>query len=148
MVHALERILLALWVGGLWTVGYLVAPVLFASLDDRALAGTLAGTLFTWMNHLGLGIGGVLLLLNRLRARPGIDWRAFGLVLMLVLILANQYGLSPMMADLRAQGLAEGSATAARFARLHGVSAFLYLLNGLIGLALVAVDVRRPSAES
>ncbi|NOX26610.1 MAG: DUF4149 domain-containing protein, partial [Gammaproteobacteria bacterium] len=39
-----ERILLTLWVGGTWTVGYIVAPVLFKFLEaDRQLAGALAG---------------------------------------------------------------------------------------------------------
>ena len=46
MVHpylqAVERTLLTFWIGGLWTTGFVVAPLLFAELDDRVLAGTLA----------------------------------------------------------------------------------------------------------
>ena len=38
-----ERFLLTLWVGGLWIIGYLVTPVLFKTLDNRQLAGELAG---------------------------------------------------------------------------------------------------------
>jgi hypothetical protein len=30
---------ISLWVGGLWAVGYLAAPILFFSLDNRMLAG-------------------------------------------------------------------------------------------------------------
>ena len=41
-----ERVLLTLWVGGLWAIGYMVAPALFATLEDRALAGNLAGLMF------------------------------------------------------------------------------------------------------
>ena len=44
LIPSLERILLTLWVGSLWVVGFVVAPVLFAELDDRALAGSTAGS--------------------------------------------------------------------------------------------------------
>ncbi|MGB5473694.1 MAG: DUF4149 domain-containing protein, partial [Gammaproteobacteria bacterium] len=53
----LERVLLTLWVGSLWVTGFMVAPVLFARLDDRALAGTLAGELFGLVAWLGLACG-------------------------------------------------------------------------------------------
>ena len=33
-----QRILLTAWVGGLWAIGYIAAPTLFATLDDRAMA--------------------------------------------------------------------------------------------------------------
>ncbi|HEX7634207.1 MAG TPA: DUF4149 domain-containing protein, partial [Noviherbaspirillum sp.] len=47
MFSARARLLIAtLWVGSLWTVGYLVAPTLFATLSDRALAGMIAGSIF------------------------------------------------------------------------------------------------------
>lgn len=140
----LERVLLALWIGATWGIGYLAAPVLFATLDDRQLAGTLAGRMFDWMNYLGLVTGSLLLLSNRWRCRVGIDRRAVTLMLMLVIILANQYLLAPWIAELRATGLPEGSEVAARFARLHGVASFLYLINSLLGAGLVAFGIHRP----
>ena len=57
---ASERILLTLWVGGMWTIGYLVAPVLFGTLNDRQLAGDLAGFLFKIIGIIGL-VSGVIL---------------------------------------------------------------------------------------
>ena len=36
----------ALWLGSLVTIGYLVAPVLFATLSDTQVAGMIAGKLF------------------------------------------------------------------------------------------------------
>ena len=54
LIPALERILLTLWVGSLWVVGFVVAPLLFAELHDRALAGSTAGTLFTVTSYIGL----------------------------------------------------------------------------------------------
>ena len=115
-----ERILLTLWVGGLWTVGYMVAPALFASLDDRALAGTLAGVMFDIVAWVGLGCGVLLLLFNQL-ANPGrrFNWRALVLLAMLVLIVAGKFWLAPMIAKLRTQGLVDS----VEFARLHGAAA-------------------------
>lgn len=143
-ILAIERVLLALWVGGMWAIGYLAAPVLFATLDDRQLAGLLAGEMFEWMNTVGLVIGPLLLISNRIRCRVGIDRRAVALVLMLVIILLNQYGISPMMAEMKAGGLPAGSDEAAQFARLHGIASFFYLINSLLGIGLVVFGIHKP----
>ena len=134
-----ERILLTLWVGVLWGVGYLAVPVLFAELDDRMLAGRLAGEMFHLVSYIGLGAGALLLLAQLLRGggRPG--WRGWSLAAMVVLVGIGEFVLQPMMAELKAGGLAEGSGQASEFAMLHGISSTLYLIVSLAGLALVAV---------
>ncbi len=136
-----ERILLTLWVGALWAIGYLAVPTLFALLDDRVLAGMLAGRMFTLVSFLGLVCGTLLLLGTGLRQ----GWlvlrsvRAWLLLVMLLLVVAGEFGLQPLMAQLKAQGLAEGSAQAAQFARLHGIASIIYLFNSLCGLLLVGL---------
>lgn len=133
-VSAGERILLTLWVGGLWSVGYMVAPALFATLDDRALAGSLAGVMFQLIAYVGLVCGVLLLLFNQWRhAEDRVNWRALVLLLMLALVVIGEFVLGPMIAGLREQGLADSS----RFARLHGVAATGYLITSLLGLVLV-----------
>lgn len=128
-----ERVLLALWVGTLWAIGFIAAPVLFTVLDDRALAGTLAGEMFRAIAWLGLICGSLLMLFHRLGpARPA--WRLWVLAGMLLVILVDRLWLAPVIAGMRAEGLA-GSV---EFARLHGVASSLYLVNCLAGLALVA----------
>lgn len=136
-----ERLLLTLWVGALWAIGYLAVPTLFALLDDRILAGMLAGRMFTLVSFLGLFCGGVLLLGSILRQGQSAlrTMRVWLLVAMLLLAAVGEFGLQPMMAQLKAQGLAEGSAQAAQFARLHGVASVLYLINSLCGLLLVGL---------
>jgi hypothetical protein len=129
-----ERILLTLWIGGQWAIGYMVAPALFASLDDRSLAGTLAGQLFTLIAYVGFACGGFLLLFNQLRnPLRRLNWRALVLAAMLLLIAAGQFLLAPMIADMRAQGLSDSDA----FGRLHGFASLVYLLTSLLGLVLV-----------
>ncbi len=143
-ILALERVLLSLWVGALWAIGYLAAPVLFSVLDDRTLAGNLAGEMFHWLNYIGLVIGTLLLISNRVRCDVGIDRRAVALILMLSIILLSEFGISPMMADMKAGGLPEGSEDAAKFARLHGIASFFYLVNSLIGIGLIVFGIHRP----
>jgi uncharacterized membrane protein len=137
-----ERILLTLWVGGMWAIGYIVAPTLFVSLEDNALAGTLAGRLFELMSWIGLVCGVFLLIGNQLRySDRRVNWRAGVLLAMLTLILIGQLLLAPRIAELRLSELADST----RFARLHGVSQLTYLITSLLGLALVIAppDPRR-----
>ncbi len=129
-----ERILLTLWVGGLWAIGYMVAPALFANLEDRALAGTLAGVMFNIIAWAGLACGGLLLLFNQLRnPEKRINLRAVILILMLVLVSVGQFVLAPQVAAMRTEGLAGSEA----FATLHGVAAVAYLFTSVLGLVLV-----------
>ena len=143
LLPAAERVLLTAWVGGLWAIGYIAAPTLFAILDDRKLAGQLAGQMFHIINWLGI-VSAVLLLLIVLK-RYGRVWQLWVLLAMLVFILSNEFVLQPMMADLKAQGLMEGSEAKSRFGLLHGVSSTAYLLVSIMGLVLVALGLRRPA---
>jgi hypothetical protein len=129
-----ERILLTLWVGSLWAIGYIAAPSLFARLEDRALAGTLAAAMFELVAYIGMVCAVLLLLSNQVR-NPGrrLNWRAVVLLVMLLLVLAGQFVVAPMIADMRVTGTSASSA----FARLHGVASFAYLITSLLGLALV-----------
>lgn len=145
----IERVLLALWVGGLWVTGYLVVPTLFAVLDDRQTAGLLAGRIFQTMNYVGLGIGTYLLIsvLMSTGEQKLKEWRVWALLVMLFLIMAAAFIIQPMMQELKIQGIAEGSAQASQFGRLHGVSSILFLINSVLGLLLVGTGLRRKTEE-
>jgi hypothetical protein len=138
IVFAVERILLTLWVGSLWVTGFMVAPLLFAVLDDRALAGTLAGKLFSITAYVGLVCGSMLLALNTANYRA-LNWRAMVLAGMLLLIVIGQFVLTPMIAGLREQGLSASP----RFGQLHGMASVLFIITSLCGLLLVAAPPRK-----
>jgi len=110
-----------------------VAPLLFAQLDDRALAGSLAGSLFTVTSYLGLLCGGLLLVMNGLTFRA-VNWRAVILVIMLLLVVIGQFVVTPMVVGLRDQGLTD----TARFGQLHGIASVLFIITSVLGLVLVA----------
>lgn len=145
-----ERVALTLWVGGLWIAGYVVAPSLFATLDDRQLAGRLAGQIFQLVSYIGLAVG--LALLLSIIAQQGRGWlrdsRARLLLLMLLFVVLSVAVLQPMMQELKLIGIAPGTAQAAQFGRLHGISAILHLINSLLGLWLVATGFRGPAKET
>ncbi len=141
--EALYLVVVTLWVGGLWAIGYLVAPVLFASLGDRQLAGVVAGKLFALIGWIGLG--GAAYLLIFLFSRWGsqaFKRSVFWLVLVMALLTAaSQFGIQPLMAQLKADALPREvmeSVLRDRFAAWHGVSSILYLVQSVLGLWLVA----------
>lgn len=138
-----ERILLTLWIGGMWTVGYVVAPTLFSMLDDRALAGSIAGQLFTIMSYIGIFCATFLIISQLAQAgKLSISqWQFWGLLVMLIILMIGQFVIQPIMAGMREAGLVGESAK--NFGRLHGVSSVLFLINSLIGLGLVIFGLRR-----
>ena len=143
----LASLLLTAWVGGLWAVGYLAVPVLFSAQPDRQLAGLLAGQMFALVGYLGMVCGTYLLI-----QRIGVSGRAalrqplfIAVAVMLLLTLIIQFGIQPVMADLKAQAMpveVMHSAFADRFKMLHGVSSILYLIQSLLGAFLV-VKIQR-----
>lgn len=134
---------LALWVGGLFAIGYLAAPVLFYQLEDRALAGMLAGRMFSLIAYVGMACGAYLLL-HRLFRHGGASLKQafFWIALvMLLLSLGQRFGIQPIMEGLKAQALPQdvmNSLFRSRFQTWHGISSAVYLVQSLLGLALVA----------
>lgn len=135
------RLLVAvLWVGSLWTVGYIVAPTLFATLEDRALAGSIAGRLFrveAWVSLVCAAIL-VLLMLRDKAAQPNLRACLILAGAMLACTLIGYFGLQPFMAALREGpgGLASDAARA-KFGMLHGASSAIYLVQSALGAWLV-----------
>ncbi|MBK9445709.1 MAG: DUF4149 domain-containing protein [Betaproteobacteria bacterium] len=142
LADASYLIVLTLWAGALWAIGYIAAPVLFSSLDDRLMAGMLAGKMFSVVGWLGLGCGAYLLFFMLLRLGGGAVKRAvFWLVfLMLVLAAAQLFGLQPLIAQLRSESVPRElveAATRSRFATWHGVASVLYLVQSLLAVFAV-----------
>ncbi|MGH8187222.1 MAG: DUF4149 domain-containing protein, partial [Steroidobacteraceae bacterium] len=54
MLRVVARVLAGLWAGSLLTICGIVAPTLFATLDDRRLAGEVAGRFFEIATWLGI----------------------------------------------------------------------------------------------
>lgn len=144
---ALQSIAVTLWVGGLWAIGFIVAPLLFSRVPDRALAGLIAGKLFTYIAFIGIACAVYLLIFRVARFGAGCLKQGFFWVtlLMLLLTLAGEFGVQPIMDSLRAQALPKEvmeSVFRDRFMTWHGMASVLYIVQSILGIALVTLQHR------
>ncbi|HWU84178.1 MAG TPA: DUF4149 domain-containing protein [Rhodocyclaceae bacterium] len=147
LADALYSICIAVWVGAMVGVGYVAVPVLFAHLADRAVAGYLGGHMFAVGGWLGLACGLYLLAyLFAVHRRAALSNPATCLVaVMLVLGAFGQFVAQPAIIALRDQVLPLSvmqTPLAGAFARWHALSGALYLLQVLLGFALVLKQQR------
>lgn len=141
MAPRFSLIVITLWVGALWMTG-LSAYVLFDTLHSKHLAGSLAGKLFTVVSYIGMASGSYLLLQCLLVYGASVIKKSlfWVILLMLLLVLAGHFGIQPLLAQLRAAALPDAvmnSMFASRFSTWHGVASVAYLLECLLGIALV-----------
>jgi len=143
--NVVEQILLTLWVGGMWAIGYIAAPVLFHVLDDRHMAGELAGPMFSAISYIGLACGTMILmgLFYSEEGRCLRSWRCWIVLAMLLLVAVGQFALHPLMNEIKAQGLVEGSELMKKFGQLHGISSLLFMVTSILGLVLVIFGLHR-----
>ncbi len=141
MLSRINLIVITLWVGALWATG-ISAYVLFDSLQDKQLAGNLAGKLFTVVSYIGM-VSGFYLLIQRLldygtgALKQSFFWAVF---VMLLLVLAGHFGIQPILAQLKADAMPSDvmhSIFAERFGKWHGVASVAYLVECLLGFVLV-----------
>ncbi len=126
------------WMGSLWTICAVVATGLFAFLDDRHLAGSIAGQFFhiaTW-----LGVAFAMLLAALLAVAANLT-RALAVWIAVAAAppLANELALLPVMETARQAG------NMALFGSLHLVSVVLFAIAGIATLVL-ALRLTRPAA--
>ncbi|MET3214211.1 UNVERIFIED_ORG: glucan phosphoethanolaminetransferase (alkaline phosphatase superfamily) [Burkholderia territorii] len=144
MPHRVFRLLSAVWVGSLLTIGYAVAPVLFKTLE-RMTAGSVAAQLFRIEAILGVVCGVLLLALSNQQVRRGsTEYRRVRWIVaaMVVCVLVGYFALQPFMNALRVAAMEAGtdianSPYASRFGMLHGVSSVFYLVESVLGLMLI-----------
>ncbi len=137
----LIAIVTTFWVGGLWVTS-LWASVLFKTLNDRQLAGQIAGQFFTIIAYIGIASATFLLLarLFKFGAQSFKQAYFWALVLMLLLVLAGQYGIQPVLAQLKNAALPADvmqSVFADRFRNWHGIASIAYVVECLLGLVIV-----------
>ncbi|KVL34758.1 hypothetical protein WS98_17190 [Burkholderia territorii] len=144
MPHRVFRLLSAVWVGSLLTIGYAVAPVLFRTLE-RMTAGSVAAQLFRIEAIVGVVSGVLLLALSNQQVRRGSgDYRRVRWIVaaMVACVLVGYFALQPFMNALRVAAMEAGtdianSPYASRFGMLHGVSSLFYLVESVLGLMLI-----------
>ena len=146
--HGLQRIftvIAGLWVGGFITVGFLVTPILFATLGDRQVAGIVAGNIFRAEAYLSIALSLALMIAANFFISKGDNaYRFMRWILLAMLACAIGAGLVliPWMNSLRDQANADSisvmaSSSAVLFSRLHSVSSVLFVIQSVLGIALL-----------
>ena len=149
---------LALWTGGLFVVGALVAPAVFAIVgtqgaDGRMLAGAAVGEILRRLNPLAYACAALTLVSLAARGVLGPRPRRFairmaGLIVMSAVSLYAGLALAPRIAALQQatsvppSTLAENDPRRVEFGRLHGLSVSLQLIPLLGGLALLFWELK------
>jgi hypothetical protein len=141
MLSRLNLIVITLWVGALWATGF-SAYIIFDTLQDRQLAGSLAGKLFTIVSYVGMASAFYLLIQRLLDYGTGALKQSFfwAVFVMLLLVLAGHFGIQPLLAQLKTNALPNDvmhSVFADRFGKWHGIASVAYLVECLLGFVLV-----------
>ncbi|CAN5382074.1 hypothetical protein BH10PSE17_BH10PSE17_33610 [soil metagenome] len=146
-----RALVLAFWAGMTWTIGFVVAPLLFRWLAEPAAAGDIAAQLFRWQAWSSLAIAALYLSVTAAMAsRPRLTRTDAWLVAIVVAcVLVGYFGLQPVMSATRLDMAAGVEGARSRFGALHAVSGVLYLVQALALAGLVVVTTtRRPTSPA
>lgn len=141
MAYRLSLIIIALWAGALWTTG-ISAYVLFDSLQDKQLAGSLAGKLFTVVTYIGMASAFYLMIYRLAQFGTSALKQTYfwAVLLMLTLVLAGHFGIQPVLESLKTQALPADvmqSVFSDRFRNWHGIASIAYVIECLLAIVMV-----------
>lgn len=139
----LALLVVTFWVGSLWAIGALAAPTLFKVIPTSYLAGLVAGKMFTLVAYVGMASAAYLLAHNIARYgigafKQGVFWIVTA---MLLITLLGHFGIQPIIAEIKSQAALPADMMqgvfADRFRTWHGIASIAYLLECVLGIALV-----------
>ena len=148
---------LIVWLGGLITLGAIVAPTAFDVVEarhvesGRMLAGALFGAIFERFHFVAYGAGAVLLLSLVARrvlgpkpvhfgVRTGILCAMLALTLYSGLVLTGDVVRTQAELGVPSSTLPEGDAGRVRFERRHGLSVAIVIVTVAAGLVLLGYE--------
>lgn len=127
LIAIIQRLAIALWVGGVGIFTFVVTPILFKSFG-RDMAGRIVGEVFPSYFRWGLGCGAVALItLLVLRGRNFMPALVI-ILLMLALTSFSAFYIEPHLAQLKKEipsfeATPKDHPLRREFSRLHGISA-------------------------
>jgi len=140
-IDNISTIAITFWVGGLWITA-VWAGVLFETVDDPVLAGSIAGEFFNLMTYMGLYLGCFLLAMRFMRN----GFRALNqlyfwtIVAMISMVLLEKYGIQPQLVQIKAAAAPQAvelSPYSDSFKVWHGVARVVYMVQSVLGLVAI-----------
>jgi hypothetical protein len=158
-LRVISLLVLAIWLGGLATLGFVAAPAIFAALQaadpaaGRSTAGLVFGEVFDRFQYVSLGIAVVLIALLIVRALLGprpvrLAWRVWTIALMAAISAVTLFVISPRIDRLRQEvpgaiaALPDADPRKTEFGQLHGLSNVLMLASLAGGVGLLWMEAR------
>jgi len=150
------RLCLALMLGLLVVSGYVVVPVLFAKAGSHALAGMLAGAIFHLANLalIFLAVAVMVFWLRMSKSGMVIGKLRWSLLLIVaVLVAGNEYGITPVIIDLKVRMgpidlVAADDPLRKLFGIWHGISALIHMFAAIAMVLLVALGEARSGKSN
>jgi hypothetical protein len=157
VLRVASLLVLSIWVGGLAVLGFVAAPVIFATLQahdpsgGRAIAGMVFGAVFARFQFWAWILGGLLILLLGARALLGprprrLGWRLWTVAAMIGLGLFTGMVLAPRIDQIRQStsgsvtDLPESDPRRSQFRLLHGVSNIIMVVTLIGGVGLMWIE--------
>jgi phosphoglycerol transferase MdoB-like AlkP superfamily enzyme len=149
-LRTLMLLALIVWIGGIISFAFVLAPTLFGVLPTTKLAGDVVNATLIKLHWMGLVSGVVFLICSLLynwkrhmQLRPFIASHIF-IVLMLTFTVISQFRITPRMRELRSNPtIMEMAGGRAEFDRLHVWSTRLEAGILFLGLGVVILTARR-----
>ncbi|MDO4434181.1 MAG: DUF4149 domain-containing protein [Alysiella sp.] len=148
-MRRLTAVAAGLWLGLHIGFGYIAAPILFARLD-KITAGNIAGSLFHYVNGLGLVVwlAAYFICRNDSRRNRYAPQKTHRLVAFLLFLTAfNEFLMTPVIEALKTgQNNWLHSWIGGSFGMWHDISSLIYMLASLVGLILCFMLLRLREA--
>lgn len=144
VARALYFTALGLWVGGMATLAFIVAPTLFRTMP-RALAGQAFGEILQRFGPFQLALAAIaivtvgILARTELRPRTAV-LRVVVLIFMVILVCTSQFYIGPAIEHERASNPGAGMKVSDRFSVLHRMSVTLAGTTLFLGTGLLALS--------
>jgi len=147
LADSLHWIAVTLWAGVLWAIGLIAVPLIFVTVEDRALAVMLAGKMFAVVGYIGMGCGAYLILFRLIRQGVvSFGQFFFWIAMVMFLLTLLGYFAQPILELVKNWTLprqAIESILEDRSASWYGIYSALYVVQAALALVLV---VRQPTA--
>lgn len=140
-LNKLKILALTMWVGGLFVIGGLVAPVLFYKSGLTSIeAGKIAGLCFDAQTILDFACAAIVFFIfliekkGKLLRQPSF----WVLLVLVVCVVANQYGITPIIEHIKQTTLPDANGRLGKeFAKWHGISSSIYWFEALLATGLL-----------
>jgi hypothetical protein len=154
LTRFLAILVLALWIGGIFFFGAIMAPTVFHSLPTHTLSGNVIFPTLTKLHYLGLACGVIFLGVSfYLRSKQPQSLTLTPLILVAVMMVATcyaQFGLGAKMNGMRLgmgdiDSISETDTRRVEFNQLHKYSTLLEESIFFLGLGALFLTSRRLS---